>query len=137
MQIRLSGGQRHLHFHHQGAQPIDRMIVKMLLADAAIGDEQALRPKSQPDALGNAGERRGKRRPDSAVEDPERTQLLPAQQRDQPDQVDAALQFGSEMLKKNMSPRRLARLGAIRSRRSTAARKMSPGRPARLRRWPG
>ncbi len=75
------------------------MIVKMLLADAAIGDEQALRPKSQPDALGNAGERRGKRRPDSAIEDPERTQALPTQQRDQPDQVDAALQFRSEMLK--------------------------------------
>jgi hypothetical protein len=75
------------------------MIVKMLLADAAIGDEQALPPKSQPDALGDAGERRGKRRPDGTVEDPERAQALPAQQRDEPDQIDAALQFRPEMLK--------------------------------------
>jgi hypothetical protein len=85
MQIRLGGRQRHLHFDHQGAQPIDRMIVKMVLADAAIGDEQALRAEPQSDARGDAGERRGKRRPDCTVEDPERAQALPAQQRNEPD----------------------------------------------------
>jgi hypothetical protein len=67
------------------------MIVKMVLADAAIGDEQALPAEPQSDALGDAGERRGKRRPDGAVEDPKRAQALPAQQRDEPDQIGAAL----------------------------------------------
>ena len=85
------------------------MIVKMLLADAAIGDEQALRAEPQPDAFGDAGERRGKRRADSAVENPQRAQALPAQQRDEPDQIDAALQFRSEMLE--IKRRRDGRLG--------------------------
>ena len=80
------------------------MIVKMLLADAAIGDEQALPPKSQPDALGDAGERRGKRRPDGTVEDPERAQALPAQQRDEPDQIDATRDTAAAILSAPSSP---------------------------------
>jgi hypothetical protein len=56
-----------------------------------IGDEGALRPKPQPDPLRDSGKRRGQRRPDGPVEDPNRLQAVPAQQRDQPDQVDAAL----------------------------------------------
>jgi hypothetical protein len=50
-----------------------------------IGDEGALRPKPQPDPLRDSGKRRGQRRPDGPVEDPNRLQAMPAQHRDQPD----------------------------------------------------
>jgi len=71
----------------------------MLLADAVIGDEGALRAEPQPDPFRNAGKRRRQRRPDGAVEDPERLQAMPAQQRDQADKINPALQFRSGMLK--------------------------------------
>ena len=75
------------------------MIVKMLPTDAAIGDESALRPKAESDPLRDAGERRGQRRPDGAVENPDRSQAVPAQQRDQTNEIEAALQFRPGMLK--------------------------------------
>ena len=71
----------------------------MILADAVIGDEGALRAKPEPDSLWDAGKRSSQCRPDGAVKDPDRFQALPAQQRDQPDQNDAALQFRSGMRK--------------------------------------
>ena len=55
MQIRLGREERHFHGGHQRAQPIDRLIVKMAVVDAGIGDEQALRSKPKPDALRYAG----------------------------------------------------------------------------------
>ena len=69
----------------------------MILADAVIGDEGALRAKPEPDSLWDAGKRSSQCRPDGAVKDPDRFQALPAQQRDQPDRNDAALQFRSGM----------------------------------------
>ena len=53
----------------------------MILADAVIGDEGALRPKPQPDPFRNAGKRGGERRPDGAVENPDRLRAMLAQQR--------------------------------------------------------
>ena len=77
------------------------MIVKMILADAVIGDEGALRPKPQPDPFRNAGKRGGERRPDGAVENPDRLRAMLAATAHQPNQVDAALQLRSGMLKIN------------------------------------
>ena len=71
----------------------------MLLANAVIGDEGALRAESQPDPFRNAGKRRRQRRPDGAVEDPERLQVMPAQRRDEAHKISAALPFRSGMLK--------------------------------------
>ena len=59
----------------------------------------ALRAESQPDPFRNAGKRRRQRRPDGAVEDPERLQVMPAQQRDEAHKINAALPFRSGMLK--------------------------------------
>jgi hypothetical protein len=47
------------------------VIVKMLLADTVIGDERALRTKPEPNPFRYGGKRRGQRRPNGAIEDPD------------------------------------------------------------------
>ncbi len=42
VQIRFGRSEWHLHRRHQGTQPVDRMIMKMLVTNAAIGDVNAL-----------------------------------------------------------------------------------------------
>ena len=69
-QIGLRRRQRHVHGRHQRDEPIDRLIVEMVLVDAGIGDEKPLRPETEPDALGDAGKRRGDRRTEGAIENP-------------------------------------------------------------------
>ena len=77
--------------------------------------------KPEPDSLWDAGKRSSQCRPDGAVKDPDRFQALPAQQRDQPDQNDAALQFRSGMRKID------------RSRNARLCGEQVPGRASRRR----
>ena len=81
----------------------------MAAVDARIGDEIALRSKPNTYALGDPRQLGGERRPDGAVEDPQGLEALPAQQRHQPDQIEAALQLGAGVLEiKRAGNRRLA-----------------------------
>ena len=105
-QIRLRRRQRHFHGRHQRAQPIDRLIVEMAVVDAGIGDEEALRSEAEPDALGYAGKPGGERRPDGAVENPDRAEFAAPQQRRQPDQIDAAAAVPSRHARNRSSRRR-------------------------------
>ena len=100
-QVRLGRRQRHGHRRHQRAQPVDRLVVKMAIVDAGIGDEEFLRAEPEPDALGDAGEPGGQRRANGAVENPDRAELPPPQQRHEPDQIDAAAQFRAGVLEIN------------------------------------
>ena len=97
------------------------MIVKMILADTRIGDEVILRAEADTDAFGNSGKGCGKRGPNGAVENPDRAQALPPQQRHQRDQVDAAAEFLTGMLEidggRNARFRRKQFLGGARGRR--------------------
>ena len=71
--------------------------MEMTVVDAGIGDEQPLRPETETDALGYACDHGGKRRADGAVENPYRAEAISAQQRDQPDQIDGAPEFGASV----------------------------------------
>ena len=70
----------------------------MALRNAAVGDEAALPGEPDADTFRDAGEERGERRANSAVENPNLAEAVPAQQRRQPDQIDAALQFRTRVV---------------------------------------
>ena len=91
-------GERHIHRGHERAQPVHRQIMEMAPIDPGIGDEQALRPQSHPDALRNPRERRRKRRAHRAVEDPDPAKPRAPQQHHQPREMQAAPQFRAAML---------------------------------------
>ena len=97
-QIRLGRGQRHFRRRHQRGEPTDRLIVEMAMVDAGIGDEEALPPEPEPDALRYAGKFCGERRPRGAVEDPDRAETMAPQQHGEPDQIKATAQLRSGML---------------------------------------
>ena len=80
---------------------------------------------------------RGDGRAGGAVENPDRAETAAAQQRDQPDQIEATPQFRAGMLEiDRLGDARLGRQQFL-ARRSTAARERSPGRPGAPRRWRG
>jgi len=93
VQIGLGARQRHVHCRHQRAQPVDRLVVEMAGVDAGIGDEETLRAEPKPDTLGNAGEFRGERRAQRAIEDPQRSEFFFPQQGDETNEIEAALQL--------------------------------------------
>ncbi len=111
--------------------------MKVILADAGIGDEEALRAEAEPDALGDAGEHGGERRADGAVENPDRLETIAPQQRDKPEQIEAAAQLRAAVLEiEDLGNARFGGkqvLGAACRRRQKA----HAAARARLRRWRG
>ena len=128
-QIRLRRRQRHVHGRHQRDEPIDRLIVEMGLVDAGIGDEKSLRPETKPDALGDAGERRGDRRPNGAIEYPYLLKAAAPQPRDEQEQIEPAAQLRAGMLEiKRFGDARLGREQFLRAaRRRRQERHRGPG----------
>jgi len=92
-----------------------------------------LRAEPEPDALGNAGKFCGQRRPCGAIEDPDRTETMTPQQRGEPDQIKAAAQLRSAMLKiERFSDRRfrgkkLLGMARRRGKKSYSAARRDPG----------
>ena len=70
----------------------------MARIDPRIGDEAALQSVARADALGDAGEHGGERRPDRAVEDPDALEFSRAHQRDELHQIDPARELRALML---------------------------------------
>ena len=129
-QIRFRRRQRHVHGRHQRDEPIDRLIVEMALVDAGIGDEMPLRPETKPDALGDAGKRRGDRRTNGTIENPYLLKAAAPQPRDEQEHIEPAAQLRAGMPEiERLGDARLGREQFLRAaRRRRQKRHAAPGR---------